>query len=244
MTALFASQTWKHALWEFRLNIRNGEQVLLLILIPLIVLITLTQTSFIGGQRWDISSAFTTVITISTLAAGFTSLAIATAFERRSGALAFMGTTPLSRGQLVIGKGLATYALSLGSTIVLGLTSIAFGLELSPTMLVIPAVLILGILSVSGFAFFIAGTIRAEAVLALANGIFLVVIFFGGVIFALPSEAQRVLEFFPPLALKNLLDALTMESMPTNGQAALGVIVLTLWAVVGNLAAARFFKWR
>ena len=75
------SNALRQGAWEFKLSLKNGEQFLLLVIIPVAVFLTLTQTAVIGGGKWDIAEALSVSITVSVLAAGFTSLAIATAFE-------------------------------------------------------------------------------------------------------------------------------------------------------------------
>lgn len=93
-----------HAAWELRLTLRNGEQLLLTLVIPLILLIAMCVTTFIptadGLSR--VATAYPVVCTVSVIATCFTSLAIGTGFERRSGALTFLATTPLGRQGVVV----------------------------------------------------------------------------------------------------------------------------------------------
>lgn len=238
------ARTWKHAWWEFKLNIRHGEQLLLLVIIPMVVLITLTQTSVIGGEKWDLVRALSASLSISTLAAGFTSLAISTAFERRSGTLLAMGTTPLTRIELVVGKGLSIFFLTLVSTAVLSITSIILGWRPSPIALLVLPIILLGILSVSGVAFLLAGTCRAELVLALANGIFVMAMIFGGIIFQYGEPMRNLVDLFPPSAIYSLLSYAFAPSELIEGSVFAPLIVLVIWAVAGNFIAARFFRWR
>jgi ABC-2 type transport system permease protein len=230
--------------WEFKLNIRNGEQILLLLIIPILVLIALTQTSFIAGRKWEVGDALAVSITVSVLAAGFTSLAIATAFERRSGTLLAMGTTPLTRFDLVVGKGLSIVYLAFFSTFVLLLVAMALGWRPMWSVLMVFPLLVLGILSVSGIAFLLAGTIRAEAVLALANGIFVIAILFGGILVPYGGSLGTISELFPPAALSTAMRfALGEDGTLLTGLSA-PLVSLCVWALLGNLAAAKFFRWR
>ena len=96
-----------HAGWELRLLLRNGEQILLMFVIPIALLFALRIMR--GGE---VDEQVPTVLTVSLIATCFTSLAIGTGFERRAGALKFLATTPLSRLDLLFGKSLATGALA------------------------------------------------------------------------------------------------------------------------------------
>ncbi len=234
----------RQADWEFKLNVKNGEQFLLLIIIPIAIFVTLTQTSIIGGEQWDVPEALSVSITVSAMAAGFTSLAIATAFERRSGTLITMGVTPITRGELVLGKTLSTIYLAMISTSVLLVVAIVFGWSPSASALLVPLALILGIASVTGLAFLLAGTMRAEAVLATANGIFVVAMIFGGILFQYSGAFGTVINFLPPAALSNCMSHALDSVTPNSPLLMLSIGVLLAWSGGGILLAARFFKWR
>jgi len=230
--------------WEFLLNARNSEQLLLLVIIPIVILIVLTKTAIIGGESTPIATAFATVLTVSTVAAGFTSLAIATAFERRSETLVFLGTTSLTRLEVVLAKSFGSFLLAIFA----GLFTLVAALVLgwSPTLgsLFVPIWIALGVFSISGFGYLIAGTLRAEAVLAIANAIFVFVLMFGGVIFTFGTGVTALLEFFPPLALKTVIDF--SVSVPDIGYPHVikAMLVLAAWGIIGHALASRFFKWR
>jgi ABC-2 type transport system permease protein len=234
----------KQAVWEFKLNARNGEQLLLLVIIPVIVYFALTRTSFIGGASWDAQNALSVAVTIATLAAGFTSLAIATAFERRSGTLLYMGTTPVTRLELVLGKSLSTFLLALVSSFALCVVALITGWQPTSKALLLIGVLLVGTLSVSGYAFLMAGTMRAEAVLALANGIFVVVLMFGGVIFQYNGIGATIASLFPPRALLILNEWAVRGANPSETSVWISAFVLVSWGVLGILLASKFFKWR
>ena len=238
------SNALRQGAWEFKLSLKNGEQFLLLVIIPVAVFLTLTQTAVIGGGKWDIAEALSVSITVSVLAAGFTSLAIATAFERRSGTLVTMGVTPISRVELVTGKTLSTVYLAAISALILGVVALVLGWSPTLSATLIPLILILGIASVTGFAFLLAGTVRAEAVLALANGIFVFAMIFGGIVFQYSGILGTVIDLFPPAALSNCMSH-ALDSTPQDSPPLLVSIgVLLAWSVAGTLASAKFFKWR
>ena len=231
--------------WEFLLNARNSEQILLLVLIPIVILFVLAKTTIIGGDKTELPLALATVLTVSTFAAGFTSLAIATAFERRSETLVFLGTTSLTRVEVVLAKSVGSFLLAIFAGLFTFSAAIILGWTPTPLTLLIPLWIVLGVFSVSGFAYLLAGTLRAEAVLAIANGFFVLVLMFGGVIFTFGTSITNVLEFFPPLALKNLIQfSVTDGSEITGINVIKAMSILVLWGVIGHMLASRFFKWR
>ena len=230
--------------WEFRLNARNFEQALLLIIIPVLILFVLTNTTIIGGQSNPISLGFATVLTVSTFAAGFTSLAIATAFERRSDTLVFLGTTSLTRLEVVLAKSAGSFLLALFAGTFTLVAALLLGWIPATGALLIPISIALGVFSVSGFAYLLAGTVRAEAVLAIANAVFLFVLMLGGVLFTFGTGTTHVLEFFPPLALKHVMEASVATSGTADASIISAVLVLIGWGVIGPVLASRFFKWR
>lgn len=241
---MISRNVFRQGAWEFKLNVRNGEQFLLLIVIPIALFVTLTQTSIIGGSEWDIAEALSVSITVSAIAAGFTSLAIATAFERRSGTLITMGVTPITRLELVAGKALSTIYLAMISTAILIVVALAFGWRPSVSSLIVPLALILGVASVTGLAFLLAGTMRAEAVLATANGVFVFAMIFGGILFQYSGVLGTMVNLFPPAALSNCMSH-ALGSATSGSPLLLGSIgVLIAWSLAGTLLAAKFFKWR
>lgn len=230
--------------WEFSLNARNSEQALLLVLIPIVILIVLTKTSIIGGANTQPSLALATVLTVSTFAAGFTSLAIATAFERRSETLVFLGTTSVSRTEVVLAKSLGSIFLAIFAGLFTIIAGLVLGWVPSLLTLLLPIGMVLGVLSVSGFAYLLAGTLKAEAVLAIANGIFVLVLMFSGVVFTFNESVTGVLEYLPPLALKNLIEFCVSGAGTVEINVIKAMCALIVWGVVGHILASRFFKWR
>lgn len=233
-----------HASWELRLTLRNGEQLLLTLIIPLVLLVTASETSIMpasnGLSRLD--SAYPVVCTVSVIATCFTSLAIGTGFERRSGALTFLATTPLGRQGIVIGKVLATVGLAAISLALVSITAVALGWRGSFSGLwALPVLLIAGI-AFASWALFIASAFRAEAVLAIANAVFLVLVIFGGVLVASTSmPLSMLIGLLPSAALANALrDALGVGIAPNWST----VVILAVWAVAGFTFARSRFRWQ
>jgi len=174
----------RQAAMELRLTLRNGEQVLLTFVIPVLLLVAGSRSSrLIGGDR-PIDVIAPGVLALAILSTSFTSLAIATAFERRYGVLKRLGATPLSRTGLLGGKVLAVALVQLGQFVVLSGLALALGWR--PTggpaawfWLVLLA--LLATIAFGGLGLLMAGTLRAEATLALANLVTTPVIASGGV---------------------------------------------------------------
>jgi len=233
-----------HASWELRLTLRNGEQLLLTLIIPLVLLVTASETSIMpaaeGLSRLD--SAYPVVCTVSVIATCFTSLAIGTGFERRSGALTFLATTPLGRQGIVVGKILATVGLAAISLALVTVTAIALGWRGSfPALWALPILLIAGV-AFASWALFIASVFRAEAVLAIANAVFLLLVIFGGVIVASTTmPLSSLIGLLPSAALANALrDALGVGIAPRWSV----VAILAVWAAAGFGLARSRFRWQ
>ena len=241
MTHTSAAQRIRaHALWELRLLLRNGEQLLLMFVVPVLLLIAI---GFSGLSTKRIDAAVPTVLAVSIMATCFTSLAIGTGFERRSGALRYLGTTPLTRLDLIVGKFAATAVLTAMSMIVIVIVGLA--LSWRPDLTGIPAAGLIAVLAAAAWvswALVLAGLLRAEAVLAIANGLFLLLILFGGVVVAtsqMPDAVASVIDLLPSAALANGL----RESLQQGGLPVLPVIVLLVWTAIGVVLARRSFRW-
>ncbi len=233
-----------HAVWELKLTLRNGEQSLLTLIIPLALLIGLCVTGALSSTDGlsRVNSAFPSVCMVSLIATCFTSLAIGTGFERRSGALTFLATTPLRRQGLVLGKIIATIMLAALSLVVVTIAAAILGWRPSIASLwALPTLLIAGI-AFASWALFIASVFRAEAVLAIANALFLILIIVGGASSrATSSSLAGLMDLVPSAALANALrsclGAGVAPCWPT-------LVSLALWAIVGFALARRRFSWQ
>ncbi|MFZ8909854.1 MAG: ABC transporter permease, partial [Candidatus Nanopelagicales bacterium] len=119
------------AAFELRLLLRNGEQFLLTVVIPLALLLAATFVAAVplsgapGTAR--LPAALGGVLAVAIIASAFTSLAISVGFDRRSGALVMLATTPLSRMSILGARLMATLVvvglqtlLLVGLSLVLG----------------------------------------------------------------------------------------------------------------------------
>jgi len=233
------------ARFETRLLLRNGEQVLLAIVIPALMLIAFSAepigTISGGGSRIDYYAPG--IIGAAVLSTAFTSQAIATGFERRYSVLKRLGATPLPRWGLLAGKSLSILMVECVQMVLLAGIALAMGWSPHGDPLAVLILLALGTAAFSGLALWLAGSLRAEATLAVANFIFLVFIGIGGVVVPLDKfghGAQDSLQFLPISALTDgLRDVLQHGSAMPWGP--LGI--LAVWTLVAIAGAARSFKW-
>ena len=180
------------------------------------------------------------------MSTAFTSQAIATGFERRYGVLKRLGATPLSRTGLIAAKTLTVIGVELLQAVIILLVALALGWspDASPAaVVVVPLLILLGTAAFSGFALLLAGTLRAEATLAAANLIYVVLLGVGGVVFPLtkfPVGARSFLELLPTGALSTGLRHVLAngEVFPVRDAA-----TLAAWAVISITLAARYFRW-
>ena len=222
-----------HALTEATLTLRNGEQLLLALVIPVGLLV--------GGLRFgsplglDPTTWPASVLALALWSTSFTSLAITTGFERRYGVL--------ERADLLIGKALATTLLAGGQALVIAAIAVALGWRPHPDL---PSTLLLlagvpaAIAAFAALALALAGSLRAEATLALANLCYLIGAFAGIVIPAdgLPAPAATLVSLLPTAALGTLLRA-----WATGATAVTQVLILFAWAVLATLFARKVFRW-
>jgi len=233
---------------ETRTLLRNGEQLLLTLVIPLLLLVAFGLEPLVNFDAGMSRIDFLTpgVIALAVMSTAFTSQAIATGFERRYGVLKRLGATPLSRTGLIAAKTATVIAVELlqGALILLVALAIGWRPDASPAALAVaPLLILLGTAAFSGLALLMAGTLRAEATLAGANLVYVVLLGVGGVVFPLtkfPAGARPVLELLPTGALSaGLRDVLQTGAAFPAGNA----ITLAVWAAGAITLAARMFRW-
>jgi ABC-2 type transport system permease protein len=214
------------------------------LIIPLALLLGLNATGiFTSSDALSrVESAYPVVCMVSLIATCFTSLAIGTGFERRSGALIFLATTPLGRQGLVVGKVIATVLLASMSIALVTVLAVILGWRPSIAALwAIPTLLFAGA-AFASWALVIASVFRAEAVLAIANALFLVLVVVGGVstnMTSLPLEALVTL--VPSAALG---DALRSSLGAGVAPYWWPLVILVAWAITGFALARKRFRWQ
>ncbi len=228
---------------EVTLSLRRGESLLVSFLIPVGILVFFTKVDAVSTDLKDpVDFLVPGVLALAVMSTAMVSLGIATGFERRYGVLKRLGSTPLSRGGLLAAKTLTVLAIEAGQAVVIIGTGVALGWELTWRIILALVLLLVGTVAFAGIGLLMAGTLRAEANLAAANALFLVLLFLGGMAYPLarlPDALEVVAELLPAAALsESVRDVLAGVAFPWGS-----VAVLVMWAVIAPLAAARWFRW-
>lgn len=232
---------------ELRLLSRNGEQLLLTLIIPLVLLILGARADRIvdlgPGRPIDIITPG--ILALAVLSTSFTSLAIATGFERRYGVIKRLGASPLPRWGLLVGKIGAIAIIEVIQLAILSVVGLLLGWEPNGGLVAIAQALLLVVLGTAAFGslgLLIAGIMRAEATLAVANLVYVLLLVGGGLIVPLsryPEAASHALQVLPSGALGQGL----RDVFAGDGLGSFSVVVLIVWAVCCGLGVSRTFKW-
>ncbi|WP_121746402.1 ABC transporter permease [Streptomyces sp. E2N166] len=232
------------AVLETKMLLRNGEQLLLTVIIPTLLLVLFSSVDIIdtgAGEAVDFLAPG--VLALAVMSTAFTGQAIGTGFERRYGVLKRLAASPLPRWALMTAKTVSVLVTEVLQIVLLTVIALALGWSPHGSPFAVLLLLVLGTAAFSGLGLLMAGTLKAEATLAAANLVFLLLLVGGGVIVPLdqfPDAAQSVLGLLPISALSDgLRDVLQHGAGMPWGD--LGI--LAVWAVVGLAAAGRFFRW-
>ena len=228
--------------------LRNGEQLMLNIIFPVMALIALRFTGLIdeyansvGVSRMD--AAVPGVLALCVISTALSGQGIATGFDRRYGVLRFLATTPLGRNGLIMGKCIAVLvvvAIQFTLVAVLG-----YGLGWRPDAIAVSRSIITMIMGAGAFTalgLLIAGTVRAEATLAIVNIAWVILAGAGGVVFPLksfPDWYAGIVAWSPSAALG---DALRGNFIQHQWLAEPHWVII-VWTVVIGFIASRKFKW-
>lgn len=227
---------------ELRLLLRNGEQLLLTMFIPITLLVglTLLPLGSFGPNR--AASFVPAIMALAVISTAFTGQAIAVAFDRRYGALKRLGATALPVWGIIAGKSLAVVAVVFLQSILFGAIGVALGWRPPLAGLALGAVIIaMGTAVFAALGLLLGGTLRAEIVLAVANLLWFVFAGLGALTLeagVVPTALRWVARLTPSGALTEALSrAMTMS---TDW---FGLAVLAAWGAVAALCALRWFRF-
>jgi ABC-2 type transport system permease protein len=231
---------------ETVLTFRRGESLIVTLAIPLGVLVFFSKidTSVTPtGYAHPVDFLVPGVLALAVMSTAMVSLGIATGFERHYGVLKRLGTTPLSRGGLLAAKTATVLAMEALQFVLIVVVGAALGWHVPAEVVPAVGIMLLGTVAFAGLGLLMAGTLRAEANLALANGLFLVLLFLGGMAYPLeklPAFLRDIAHALPAAALSECLRGLLAphKAFPTGSLA-----VLVVWAVALPWLAARRFRW-
>jgi ABC-2 type transport system permease protein len=229
---------------ETTLTLRRGESVLLTLVIPLLLLVFFSSVDVLPhGDIESVDFLVPGILALAVMSTAFTGQAIATGFERSYGVLKRLGASPLPRSILLSGKTLAVLLVEIVQVALICLVGLALGWDPHGSAIAVIVLCALATVTFSGLGLLMAGTLRAEATLAGANGLWLVLLLLGGVVFPiseLPGWLQAIAHGLPTTAL-----SAGLRHTLVNGGVlrASDVIVLACWAIGSLALAARTFRW-
>jgi ABC-2 type transport system permease protein len=230
--------------FELRLLARNGEQLLLALVIPIAALVGLTATTVIALPAPRVATVVPGIWALAIMSTGFTSLAISSAFDRRYAVTKRLIGSGVPRRVLLAGKALAIAGVGALQIVILGLIGVALGWRPHGNPGWALLLIVLGWAAFTGLGLLLGGTLKAEVVLGLANLIWLLFVVLGGVVVPLtsgPGWLAAVGQATPAGALSSALrSVLTDGAAPGTGP----VLVLAGWSLVGWAATLQWFKWQ
>ena len=230
---------------ELLLTLRRGESVLLTFLIPVVLLAFFSKVDVLPtGDGDPIDFLFPGVLALAIMSTSLVSVSIATGFERQMGVLKRLGSTPLTRRQLLGAKTGAMVVVQLLQVAVLVVEGFVLGFRFSGAELGLALVgAILATIAFAGLGLLMAGTLPALTTLAAANGVYLRLRLIGGMVIPLeelPAPLRTFSELLPAGALAQVFHG----ALGGGGDVpASAFVVLLAWAVAAPLAAARWFRW-
>jgi ABC-2 type transport system permease protein len=232
---------------ELRLTARRGENVLVTIVIPVVVLLFFASVGVLpSGTGRPVDFLLPGTLALAVIATSLVNLGIATAYERNYGVLKRLGGSPLTRGGLLTAKMSAVLAVEIVQVVLLvAIAMIVLGWRPGPgaSTLTFVAALLLGTVAFAGLGLLLAGALRAEATLALANGLFIAFLLLGGIILPvadLPAPLAVLAGLLPAAALA---DAFRVALGGGNGDVVGPFLILGGWAVGVVGLALRTFRW-
>jgi ABC-2 type transport system permease protein len=229
---------------ELTMALRRGESLLVTIVIPTVLLFLAMWLHIAPGtQSAQIAFLLPGILAAAVMSTSLVSLGIATAYDRYYGSLKRLGSTPLPRWGLIAAKIVTVLAIEAAQVILLVLiATIFFGWRPSGSLLLALVVILIGTAAFVGLGMLMAGTLRAEATLAGANGLFILFLAIGGVVLPtshLPVVIQQIAQILPAAALSDALRTALSPSGIDGGS----LLLLLVWALVLLVAAALTFKW-
>jgi ABC-2 type transport system permease protein len=228
---------------EMRLALRNGEQVLLTLLIPMVLLVGLTMVDVVALPDPRVAAVTPGVLALAVMSTAFTGQAIALGFDRRYGVVRRLAATALPRWLLVAGRLAAVLGVVAVQVVALGALALALGWRPAPGGLGWALLLVLlGCAAFGALGILLGGTLRAEVVLAVANLVWFVLLLAGGIVIPadrLPGPLADVAALLPSGALaEGLRTALATGAAP----GAFPLLVLVGWTVAAGALATRWVK--
>ncbi len=231
---------------ELALSLRQGEQLLVSIGIPLLLLVFFSLVDVLplpDGVDDGVDFLAPGILALAVMSSAMVSLGIGTGFERQYGVLKRLGATPLGRTRWVAAKIAMVLVLEVVQVVVLVAAALLLGWSPGGQPALAPVAIVLGTAAFAGLGLLLAGTLRGTLNLAVTNGLYLVLLLLGGMIipFAdMPGAIAAIGKATPAGALSQVMQATLRDGAPAAGAS---WVVLAVWAVALPVAAIRFFRW-
>ncbi len=242
---LLVQSIWAQTQAELLLTARRGENVLITVIVPVLLLVFFASLSIVRvGNTSPIDFLLPGMLALAVIATGMVALGIATAYERYYGVLKRLGASPLPRAGLITAKALSVFALEVVQIALLIVVAVIFyGWHPAGSIATLLLALVLGSIAFAGLGLAMAGALRAEATLAGANGLYLLFLLLSDAVLPLdhlPTVLQDLAHVLPAAALTDAL-----RSALTGGASFPGsdIAVLAAWAIIVLGVAMRTFKW-
>jgi len=226
---------------ELRLMLRNGEQLLLTIVIPSLILVVFATTKVADIPKPRVDFLMPGVMALAVMSTAFTGQAIATGFERRYGVLRRLATTPMPTSAMFAAKTLAVLMVEIVQIALLAVIALALGWSPHGNVAPILGVLALGTAAFSGLGLLLAGLLRAEATLAVANLIYLALLVVGGVAFPISDYGSGARDVLLALPITAMTDGLREVLLHGHAVPLRDWVTLLGWTISAGSAAIGFF---
>ena len=227
---------------EARLTLRRSENLLAMVVLPAAALWVLG--SLVPGGR-SLESALPGVLALALVASGLVNLAIATGYERGYGVLKRLGGSPLGRDGLLAAKlGVVGVFALIQVVALIGLATV-MGWRPGPggwSVVAVLVALLVGSATFASIGLLLAGTLRPEATLVVANVLFLVALVLGGVLVPVP-DLPATLETVAVLSPIGALAEAFRAALGAGGDYLTSLAVVAIWGIVAAVGAIRLFRW-
>src|SRR5216110_2341005 len=220
--------------FELLLTLRRGENVLITLIVPVLLLIFFTSLNIVPAVNGSaINFLLPGILALAIMAAGMVNLGIATAYERYYGVLKRLGSSPLSRTSLIIAKIISILILEVVQvTVLAGVAVLFYGWQPAGSVPLTLLTIALGTVTFASFGLAMAGALRAEATLAGANALFMIFLLIGGGILPLnrlPPFLADIAQVLPAAPLAQALQATMNNGSPFP---ATQLLTLVIWAII------------
>lgn len=234
---------WAQFQAETRMSMRRGESLLVTLGIPLLLLVFFGTLDLLPtGGREPLDFLVPSILALAVISTAMVNLAISTGFERQYGVLKRLGTTPLGRPRLMAAKTAVVALIEVVQVVTLTFVGLLLGWRPDGNVALALVAVLLGTSAFAGLGLLMAGTLRAEATLAVANGSYIVLLLVGGIavpIESLPAGLGAAAALTPSAGLAGVLVAVMGGEAAPIGH----WVVLAIWAIAGPVAAVRWFRW-